>query len=366
VAAGRWMRVAAVTVVAVAVLVGAGAGACGPKSAQPEDQGTTARPTRTEARPSSERHSDLEVADGVRPRAIDFVDSFTGYALFAGCGKTCGGALFVTFDGGSSWVERPLPSDRFDSVDRLVMHVVDDKTVVLTVASDGWYRSTNTGRTFVRGTGPEPGPADLFRGVGVGCATGGDCPPSVLVDGVATPGQPAFPVGLRSAARGVTAGPIWAVAADLTTAYTAHSADEGRTWQAVGGPLAVPGTNVLQVTVSMDGTDVWLLASNGPGATTAYYMHPSGWREVNAGVRVSPGITGGAAAGAGVLAVPGERFGFVFSDGQWSEAARPRTAGSVRMLLDETLLVIVGAGDVWLGKGSGAARLWNRVTLDPV
>jgi hypothetical protein len=360
------MRFAAVTAGAVAVLVGAGAGACGPNDPQPPSQGETARPARTEARPSSERHSDLEVADGVRPRAIDFVDAFTGYALFAGCEKGCGGALFVTFDGGFSWVERRLPSDRFDSVERLAMHVVDEKTVVLTVSSDGWYRSTDTGRTFVRGTGAEPKPSDLFRGVGVGCATGADCPASVLVDGVPTPGQPSFPVGLRSATRGGFDGPIWAVAADLTTAYTARSDDQGRTWHAIGGPLAVPGTNVLQASASQDGLDLWLLASNGPGATAAYYMHPSGWRKISDSVRVSPGITGGTAAGAGVLAVPGERFGFLFVDGQFSDAARPRSAGSARTLADGTLFVTVGPADAWLGKGSGAARLWSRVTLDPV
>jgi hypothetical protein len=361
------MRMVVAVAAAVVVLVGSGAGACGPTEppapdAQPLD---TAPPARTQ-RPSSERHSDLDVADGVRPRAIDFVDATTGYALFAGCANNaCGGALFVTFDGGFSWVERNLPSDRFDSAEKIAMHVIDERTVVLIVGSDGWYRSTNTGRTFARGEGAAPKPSDLLRGVGVGCASGGDCPPSVLVDGVATPAQPTFPVGLRGAAR-APGGPIWTIAADLTTVHTARSDDDGHTWHPVGGPLPVPGTNVLQVSVSLDNLDVWLLASGGPGASAAYYLHAEGWREVNHDVRVSLGITGGAAAGSGVLAVPGERFGFVFSDGQWSEAARPNSSRDARMLGDGTLLALAGAGDAWLGSGSGAARMWNRVTVDPV
>ena len=349
---------------AVVVVVGAGAGSCGPPPRQrsPQEQ-PPARATRTEQRPSSERHSDLKVADGLQPRAIDFADASTGYVLFAGCQTTCGGVLFVTFDGGFSWVQRALPSDRFHSVDHVGMHVVDAKTLVLTVGSDGWYRSTDTGRTFAHGPGETPKPSDKLRGVGVGCPTGGDCPLSVLVDGVPTPVQPAFPVGLRGAAR-APGGPIWAVAADLTTVYTARSDDDGHTWHPVGGPLKVPGTNVLQVSVSLDNVDVWLLASGGPGATVAYFMHPEGWREVNHDLRVSLGIEGGAAAGAGVLAVPGERFGFVFVDGQWSEAARPNAAQSARILPDGTLLAVVGPGNAWLGGGSGAARLWSDVTVD--
>jgi hypothetical protein len=271
----------------------------------------------------------------------------------------------VTFDGGFSWVERQLPSGGFDSVEKLAMRVVGPKTVVLTAGSDGWYRSTDTGRTFVRGEGAVPRPSELYRGVGVGCASGGDCPPSVLIDGVATPAQPAFPAGLRGAAR-APRGPIWAVAADLTTVHTARSDDDGHTWRQVGGPLTVPGTNVLQVTVSLDNLDVWLLASGGPGTSAAYLMGPQGWREVNHDVRVAQGIEGGAAVGSGVLAVPGERFGFVFSDGQWSESARPNGARVARMLPDGTLLALVGPGDVWLGGGGGAARLWSRVTVDPV
>jgi hypothetical protein len=245
------------------------------------------------------------------------------------------------------------------------MHVVDDKTVVLTVGNTGWYRSTDTGRTFVRGPGPTPKPPDLLRGVDVGCATGGDCPPSVLVDGVPTPAQPALPGTLRGAVR-APGGPMWAVAADYTTAYTARSDDDGATWHQFGAPLAVPGTNVLSVSTSLDGNDVWLLASGGPALTAAYFLYPQGWREVNHDVRVSPGVLGGAAAGSGVLVVPGERFGFVFVDGQWSEAARPSSAKSARVLPDGTLFVYVAPGDAWLGGGSGAARLWSRVTVDPV
>jgi hypothetical protein len=354
---------------AVVVLVGTGAGSCRPaepnQQQQPDAQGReTARP----ARPSSERHNDLEVADGVRPRAIDFVDATTGYALFTGCtNNTCGGALFVTFDGGFSWVERKLPTDRFDSPEKLAMQVVDSKTVVLTVLGpDAWYRSTDTGRTFTQGEGGVPKPSDVLRGVGAACVSGGGtCPAAVLVDGVPTPAQPTFPVGLRSAA-GAPGGPIWAVAADLTTVYTARSDDGGQTWHQAGTPLTVPGTNVLQVSASLDHLDVWLLASGGPGASAAYYMHEEGWHEVNRDVRVSLGIDGGAAAGSGVLAVPGERFGFVFADGQWSEAARPSSVRLARMLSDGTLLALAGPGDAWLGTGSGAARLWSRVTVDPV
>ena len=35
-------------------------------------------------------------------------------------------------------------------------------------------------------------------------------------------------------------------------------------------------------------------------------------------------------------------------------------------LTDGTMMTVTGPGDVWLGYGSGAARLWSRVTIDPV
>lgn len=376
-----WARGVIAVATAIAVLVGAGAGACGP-SRSPKQQNQqnqnqnqapdgangstgTPRPTSTEPRPSSERHTDLDVPDGMRPRAIDFVDGFTGYSLFAGCTGGCRGQLFVTFDGGFSWIPRTIPTEAFNSVDEIGMTVVDARTVVLTMGPSAWYRSADTGRTFARGTGTAPAPGDLLRGVGVGCATGGECAPSVLVDGKSTPTQPALPLALRSAAA-APHGPIWAVSADLTTVHTARSDDGGRTWHQVGEPLTVPGTNVLQVSVSLDGIDVWLLASAGPDESAAYYRDPAGWRLINHDVRVTPGIGSAAAAGGGVLAVPGERLGFVFIDGQWSEAARPNGARSARMLPDGTLFVAVAAGDAWLGGGSGAARVWSRVTLDPV
>jgi hypothetical protein len=370
---------------AIAVLVGAGAGACGPSGSAPREQADgaggsnveapgTPRPTRQ--RPSSERHSDLDVPDGMRPRAIDFVDTSTGYVLFAGCTGGCRGLLFVSFDGGFSWVERALPADRFDDVDQLVMHVVDARTVVVRMGPAVWYRSTDTGRKFARGAGDAPTAADVLRGVGVGCVTGNsapvnptgnavDCPRAVFVDGVPTPAQPPLPAVLRGATR-APGGPIWAVSADLTTVHTARSDDDGRTWRQVGGPLAVPGTNVVQVTASVDGVDVWLLAGVGTGPNAAYFMYPEGWREINDEVRVAPDTGSAAAAGAGVLAVPGERFGFVFLDGQWSQAARPTGAHSARALPDGTLFVTAGPGDAWLGAGSGAARLWNRVTVDAI
>src|SRR5688572_17020775 len=193
-----WVRPLVVVAAAIAVLVGAGAGACGPPGPVPENRpdgatgpdveaSGTPRPTRQ--RPSSERHSDLDVPDSVRPRAIDFVDTSTGYALFAGCAGECQGILFVSFDGGFSWVERALPAERFENVNEVVMHVVDARTVVLRMGPTVWYRSTDTGRRFTRGAGDAPTPVDLLRGVGVGCVTGtaADCPRAVFVDGVPTP-----------------------------------------------------------------------------------------------------------------------------------------------------------------------------------
>jgi hypothetical protein len=90
------------------------------------------------------------------------------------------------------------------------------------------------------------------------------------------------------------------------------------------------------------------------------------WRPVVSGLPLTAPKATATAAGDGVLAVTGQRFGYVFSDGRWSDAGRPGSASFARQLSDGTLFTVTSPGDIWLGAGSGAARLWSRVAVDPI
>jgi hypothetical protein len=347
---------------AVVVLVGVGAGSCGPATPPARNDATTSATESSTSRPGpvGDRHTDFDLADGMRPHTIEFYDGYTAYLMFLGCDNRCQGALFVTFDGGLSWLERKLP---VTTVDNLQLYLVDERTVVLFAEPGGWYRSTDTGRTFTLGGPGHPDPANLVRGVTVGCPTAGDCPGQVLLDGVALPAQPPLPGRLHNAVRAKD-GPIWAISVDGTVVHTAMSADGGRTWQRFGRPVTSSSVEASQLQVSPDGGDVWLIVGAGAGAVAAYKVEGADWREVDARLDLGPGRLASAAAGSGILAVAGGgEFGYLYSDGRWIPSRRPFSAQWVRALPDGTLITLTTPGDVWLGSGNGAARTWNHVTV---
>jgi hypothetical protein len=362
-------RLAAAVAAAVVVLAVGGAGSCGPENEKPvvddDVPHASALPSATVLRASFERHSDLEVAEGLRPQDIQFADAFTGYVLFGGCSQVCLGALFVTYDGGRSWVERKLPFDRAETVS---LWMIDAKTIIVAARPAGWYRSTDNGRTFTRGGDGEPGPADYLRGPSVNCVERQqECTRVLLLDGRPATAQPPLAGDLRGAARAPD-GTLYAVAVATvgagSTLTTATSADGGRTWTPLGGQVTAPAAEYVSVSVSPDGKDVWLLASSG-SALSVYQLANGGWREVKRDVAITTRVGGTVALGQGVLAVAGGRFSFVYSNGQFLNADRPVNAASVRMLGDGTLMTTTAASDIWLGTGDAAARLWTRVTIDP-
>lgn len=356
-------RTAAVLAAVVVLAVGS-AGSCGSEE-KPRGDGRergSASPTGSVLRASFERHSELPVAEGLRPQVMEFADAYTGYVLLAGCSQSCGGALFATFDGGQSWLERTLPFERAEAVN---LWLVDAKTIIVSGRPAGWFRSTDGGRTFVRGgDGEDPGPAEYSRGPGVGCVERRqECPRVLLLNGAAAPVPPPVNGELRAAARGPD-GRLYAAAAAGTAVTAATSADGGRSWAPLGGPLAVPAADSVALSVSPDGKDVWLLAG-GADALAAYLWEPAGWRQVRRDIAGAGRGSGVAAVGQGVLAVAGSRFSYLYADGALRNADRPTNATSVRLLADGTLVTSTAPSDVWLGTGDAAARLWSRVTVDP-
>ena len=164
-------------------------------------------------------------------------------------------ALFATTDGGRTWTKlkdprRPSPVAG--------LWVLDARTIVLETGEEGWYISRDGGATF-RFTGtrepPELGEyrtrssAGSYITCGIGCGV-------LVVDGVVqTPGL-AGQSGVAIDAGGV----VWTAAVDGATASSAFSLDRGRTWQRRDVPPHPIGTpNRLDLRVSADGRDVWML-----------------------------------------------------------------------------------------------------------
>ncbi len=345
------------------MLIGVGAGSCGPApTPQPPGSTTTARGVAEPTGPVGDRHTTFDVADNMRPQAIEFYDAYTAYLLLVGCDNLCQGAMFVTFDGGQSWLERKLP---VRDVKNLQMYLVDAETVVLVAEPGGWFRSTDSGRTFTSGGPGLPGAAALPRGaLLVGCPDGAECASGqVLLDGVPVPVQPKLAGNLRMADR-AEEGTIWAISTAGQAVHTATSRDGGRTWQQFGAPITPRGVDMLELHVAPDGSDVWLVASAGTGPVSVHKVEATGWRQVTEGLDLGNGRVASAAAGQGVLAVAGgNEFGYLYSGGRWAPSRRPLAAQWVKALPDGTLVTLSTPGDVWLGTGNGAARTWNHVTV---
>lgn len=309
-----------------------------------------------------ERHNRLTVLTGQRPQTLQFVDASTGYLLFTGCANRCRGALFVTFDGGQSWVERTLP---IQVADRLQLDVVDAKTLVLTAEPATWFLSRDTGRTFQESQTP---PRELYQAGGhvqIRCPSGDRCPVQVVRDGEAVPAQPGLPGELRFATLGGD-GRIWAVSVQDKTAHTAVSADGGRTWRRFGAALPLAETGAVQLTAAPEGGEVWLVAGTGSGPIAIYYADADRWRTVMSSLNLGPGRVATAAVGGGALATGSGEFGFVLADGRWWPSDPPRRVSFVYALPDGTVVAASGPDALWLGRGTGPERHWDHVVVEGV
>jgi hypothetical protein len=322
--------------------------------------------------PSGERQARLNVPAGLKVTTVDFADVDTGYALFVGCASQCSGALFVTLDGGFSWLQRQLPAV---VASNLQVYVVDHSTVLLLAEPEGWYVSRNTGRSFA-GSPHVPDELALLDG-----RVRASCPGDQAGDGcarravwaqtdhgeqpVAT--QPPLPGALRDARLGGDAR-IWAVSLDGTTLNTAVSTDQGRTWRRQNPVTGPTNTAIVRLYVSKDGGDVWLVASAGTGPPVAWWLDQAGWLPQADIPSLNPKLVSFAAAGNGALAVAlGSRLGYLLMDAgrsRWMQANRPRGVASVTALPDGTLVAGRGAGERWLGSGTGFSRTWVHVTVD--
>jgi hypothetical protein len=321
-------------------------------------------------------------AAGLRPQWVEFADAERGYALFTGCtANGCRGALFVSLNGGHSWLGRALPVTEGRNIQ---LYVVDAATIAVLVEPSGWYVSRDFGRSFIAYP-PDREPAIMARlglggGVQARCPGGGDaCAQrrvvAVDVEGAEAPvpAQPALPGELLRAQRGGD-GRIWAVSAaadahgngaKARALHTAVSTDRGQTWRRL---TPVTGeAPMLQLAISADGRDVWLAASPGVGWPSLWrYDDERGWLPV--GVRRDAGQhrVAVAAAGDGTLAVAvRDRLGLIVDRGtRWVEPEPPVPAGWVSMLADGTLLASINTpGEIWLGTGAGARRDWVRVVI---
>jgi hypothetical protein len=311
---------------------------------------------------TGERHSRLTVLTGQRPQTLEFVDAATGYLMFTGCANRCRGALFVTFDGGQSWVERGLP---VQVADRLQLDVVDANTVVVTAEPTTWFVSRDTGRTFQRF---DAAPPELNRAGGhvqIRCPGSDRCPVQVVRDGAAVAAQPVLPGVLRFATLGGD-GRIWVVSVQDKEAHTAVSADGGRTWRRFGAGLPLAETGAVQLTAAPEGGDVWLVAGSGGGPIAIYFADADRWRPVMSSLNLGPGRISAAAAGGGALATGSGEFGFVLADGRWWPSDPPRRVAFVTALADGTVAAASGPEEVWLGTGTGPERHWDHVSVEGV
>jgi hypothetical protein len=311
--------------------------------------------------PAADRYNKVEVLTGQQVRGLEFVSSETGYALFADCGQRCRGALFVTFDGGQSWLERPMP---FAWADELYLDAVDAHTVLIYAGPRTWFFSRDSGRTF---SAVEELPAELLaaaRDSDPDCAFGRYCQSRPLIEVEVPVGEAALPGQVRAGATARVTHRRWAASVQDGRVHVATSADGGGAWQAVADPPGSSPATSVDLEVSSDGTELWLVTGDPSGVVTVWLLAGDGWTAVHGPLELGPQRTSSVALGQGNLALAGSRFGFLSRAGQW----RPKNLGGyvqrVRAAGDGTVLAFGRPGEVWLGVGQGAERAWSHVLLE--
>ncbi len=323
------------------------------------------------------RQSVVQVPKGTTPRAVEFADADTGYALFSTCvsGLACQVGLVITLDGGQSWVARKVP---FDDATEVEMRLGRGNVLLLRTAPGGWYVSRDTGRTFKQyPLIPAPPEVNLTEPrFSVGCLDGTvDCaarqPMEVTDDGkrVALPGHPAGNHRFTSLVAQAD-GKLWLTAQAVETSATAapmiavsvwSSADHGRTWRAEGMSRLPQRSGVEpHVVVAPDGSDVWLAGNQFAARRSAAgaWVEASAMREV-AEVYSAEVLPGGIlliASGQGVWTVDGERR---------SRDQSGRLVFRLRRLSDTAILGYPAqqSGEVWLCAVNDKNCEWTRVAV---
>lgn len=323
------------------------------------------------------RQSVVQVPKGTSPRAVEFADADTGYALFSTCvsGLACQVGLVITLDGGQSWVARKVP---FDDATEVEMRLGRGNVLLLRTVPGGWFVSRDTGHTFQQHPLiPAPPEVNLTEPrFSVGCLDGTvDCaarqPMEITDDGkrAALPGRPAGDHRFTSLVAQAD-GKLWLTAQAVETSNTAapmiavsvwSSVDHGRTWRAEG-MTRVPQQSGVEphVVVAPDGSDVWLAANQYAArrSATGAWVEASAMREV-AEVYSAEVLPGGillVASGQGVWTVDGDRR---------NRDQSGRLVFRLRRLSDTAILGYPAqqSGEVWLCAVKDKNCDWSRVAV---
>ncbi|MDI1461756.1 hypothetical protein QEZ54_12300 [Catellatospora sp. KI3] len=313
---------------------------------------------------------------------FEFSDAQHGYALVTWCqtdGYDCAARLLATADGGRSWQQRRLPVDRAKNIQ---LYESTPQRVIVWTDPEGYRASADGGLTYGPATPTVPRDhAGARARYGLEYPANGD---AVLLEyrtGRQLKVPSGFPPGTARVAPDDT---IWVTNLVSKPRTTARSTDGGATWQTLPVPDQ-PGRPLfmLQVLVSADGRDTWLVGDQEPpdlGGGTALLRGsvlkqtglPLVWRLDGADWVPVP-ITGVdeqlsqsyavAPAGAGLLALGGPEAGlYLGRDGIVRVPGTPRLDW-VSTLPDGTLRGSSGSGGVLLGVGSGANREWRVLSI---
>jgi hypothetical protein len=327
---------------------------------------TAAAPTPTIA--FQVRTARVPVPPGYARSTVEFADAEHGAALFTRCAQNeCAAVILVTADGGASWQARrhPQPVAVYHQ-----LYLGRDRTIVLLAEPSSWYVSSDDSRTFAPPPDKEQPPVayrTLDGPYEICCDAHYGTKLRRWTDGkaVGVPTKP--PVSGKLSAVAYRPGrDLWIAAISDGRPFTAVSHDEGRTW--LVRPVSGPDEQVamLQLQVSADGGDVWLLAVSFQSRdfSTVWQLGAGGWGRVPAD-GPADGQLSAAALGGGLLAVTGPAGSGVLRGGA-PHAPLGWPGGAVRLLRDGTLQLNPASGiGIWLGTGTGIDRSWTQLVLQP-
>jgi hypothetical protein len=359
----------------------AGPSTAGPSTAGSPGTGSTALEERSVTAPPDITMSTLRMSFG---------SADTGYGLFSQCDngspRRCTSALLVTLDGGQSWVVRQLPEHGESA---LWMQVVDASTIVLfadDTTGTAWV-SHDSARTFQRRPRFPPPAETVPDGWAAGCPEK-ECVPQVYEYRSDGPHRLATQPPLRSPLQFVRfdGARLWAGAISPNgVPELVVSGDRGRTWKP-SDPLVRTGVGSMEVTVSPERRDVWLVQRTDNGLALARFDPAAGtgrgaWRPVPPPDEARGGIAA-VALGNGELAVTTyNSLGYLVAGGtRWLSPPPERMPGrifGIGMLRDGTVEAVLSEqddggnalldiGGVLLGVGAGTNRHWIHVKLVPV
>ncbi|UWP82690.1 hypothetical protein [Dactylosporangium fulvum] len=382
VAARRRAVVVALAAVLSATLT---AGGCRPdESAQSEEPAPDVSyeevpPAPTGSVDPRNRQSVVPVPKGTSPRAIEFTDADTGYALFTSCvaGLACKAGLVLTLDGGYSWVARKLPFDDATEVD---MRLGRGNVLIVKAPPSGYYVSRDTGRTFEKRP-LEPPPSELNLAepkYQASCPDVGasECPTRQLTqvadDGTRT-ALPGKPVGnhVFTSLAATDDGKLWlsAKAVDNTanppvaTISVWTSVDKGQHWVSEGSVHPQDPAVEPRLAVDPGGSVVWLVG----GRFAAMWTGAGKWTEATVMREVAEVYSAEVLGGGNLLVASGQGVWLV----NLTQRVRDEAARTVFRLrrLDATTILGYPAqqsGEVWLCAFAEKVQPncdWSRVAV---